>query len=395
MPSSNANAVTVRDSAGVSILESAGTPAEFASRPSPFLLASEPSLSIGEEDGDEPYLLHRVFDAERLADGRILIGNSGSYEIRVYRATGEHLMNIGRKGSGPGEFGEFSTIRMVRAGDTLLINDSEAQRVLVLAPSLEITDTRPFRLAADIARPFLRSAFADGSWLAYAHEGGGGRLSGADGHVIRASYELLRYNADGELMKKLGTFDAQPRVANMLPDGSGHYPFIPLTTPQVEATRGDSVVVMRGTAPELEIYDQTGRLVQLVRWPRERVRSADVYPEFKARALRELETELNQNTRARYTALYAKDLPIPEYAPLYVGLVVDEARRVWVERYRDANAEPRVWDVIDTDGTWLGTVTLPPRWALYRAGTDFVLGRALDELGVVRVQVYGLQQAMP
>ncbi len=390
---STARVVTVRDSAGIRILESNGTPTELDSRPSPFLLDSIPEVSIGEESGEELYLLHRVYDAERLADGRILIGNSGSHEVRVYSASGEHLKNIGRKGSGPGEFGEYATVRMLRSGDTLLLDDTEAQRVHVLAPTLEITGTRPFRTAPGVTRPFLRGAFADGTWLGASFESG--RLNGPPGQIIRATYALLHYSADGEFMDSIGAFPSQPRVVNEIPGGGSHFPFIPLTVPQVEATRGDSVVVMRGTAPELEVYDQSGLLVQLVRWPRERIRSADVYPAFKESRLRELETELNMSVRARYTALYEKDLPIPEYAPLYMGMIVDDARRVWLERYRDDNAQPRIWEVIDTDGAWLGTVTLPPRWALYRAGTDYVLGRALDTLGVLRVQVYRMQQAMP
>ena len=39
----------------------------------------------------------------RLADGRIVVPNSGSDEVRVFDASGVHLATWGRSGEGPGD----------------------------------------------------------------------------------------------------------------------------------------------------------------------------------------------------------------------------------------------------------------------------------------------------
>jgi hypothetical protein len=66
---------------------------------------------------------------------------------------------------------------------------------------------------------------------------------------------------------------------------------------------------------------------------------------------------------------------------------MDDERRIWLERFRlPGDTGPRRWDVIAANGEWLGTVDVPPRFTLFRAGRDYVLGRTLDSLGVERVQ---------
>lgn len=43
------------------------------------------------------------------------------------------------------------------------------------------------------------------------------------------------------------------------------------------------------------------------------------------------------------------------------------------------------WDVLDGEGRYLGTPTLPPRFRVFRITADAVLGAARDEDGVERV----------
>src|SRR5688572_28859509 len=77
-----------------------------------------PAFSIGEVDGDGPYLLSGVSNALRLGDGRIVLGNCGSAELRFYSATGKHIKTAGGRGGGPGEFQRLT--RIFRAGgDTI------------------------------------------------------------------------------------------------------------------------------------------------------------------------------------------------------------------------------------------------------------------------------------
>jgi hypothetical protein len=235
----------------------------------------------------------------------------------------------------------------------------------------------------------LRGVFADRSWLVLAAEGGGA-LRGDPGTVIGMRFTLLRYSDAGVLVDSLFSFDGAARLVHQL-NGITHFPYIPFSTEALYGVDGDGFVVMRGDAAELEFRDRDGRVQRIVRWPRERVPSAQMWPEYKARSIARLAGS-DERQRTLYSAFYERDLPLPEYAPMYQSLKVAADRRIWLERYRlPGDTTARTWDVIDTDGAWLGTVHVPRQLTLYRAGTDALLGRSLDSLGVERVELYGMR----
>ena len=64
----------------------------------------EPVLQIGERDGESPYLFSRVRGAVRVPDGRIVVLEGESLEIRVFGPDGTHHVSFGRRGDGPLEF---------------------------------------------------------------------------------------------------------------------------------------------------------------------------------------------------------------------------------------------------------------------------------------------------
>jgi hypothetical protein len=92
-----------------------------------FRLASVPSLDIGQPDGHAARELYRVTDAVQLPDGRLVIANSGSSELRYFDSAGEYLTAVGRRGAGPGEFtGDLSLLPYY--GDSLLVWDARLRR---------------------------------------------------------------------------------------------------------------------------------------------------------------------------------------------------------------------------------------------------------------------------
>ena len=91
----------VQDSAGVTIVTN--EPPSPDSR-LPWQFGTQPSLSIGSVTSGEADELFRVLDATLFADGRIVIANAGSGELRVFNADGSHSETWGRQGEGPGEF---------------------------------------------------------------------------------------------------------------------------------------------------------------------------------------------------------------------------------------------------------------------------------------------------
>ena len=106
-------AFTERDSAGVTIVENVrGSWSEAQS----WRLSPEPAVDIGVLEGAPEYQLFRVGGALRLDDGRIVVANGGTGELRFYDEAGSYLSASGRKGEGPGEFKRPVGIAAARDG---------------------------------------------------------------------------------------------------------------------------------------------------------------------------------------------------------------------------------------------------------------------------------------
>ena len=78
-----------------------------------------PNWSMSDER--EGYLLHQVAGATRLADGRIVIANEGTLQLRYYDPEGTHLFDAGGEGEGPGEFESLAGFTRL-PGDSLLVD---------------------------------------------------------------------------------------------------------------------------------------------------------------------------------------------------------------------------------------------------------------------------------
>lgn len=61
--------------------------AEAPPDPATLVLAQAPEVTIGLLEGDDPYLLSGVTDATRLSDGRIVIADCSSGELRYFDVT--------------------------------------------------------------------------------------------------------------------------------------------------------------------------------------------------------------------------------------------------------------------------------------------------------------------
>lgn len=91
-------------SSGLLLLLGCGAGRETQQTAPRWHFSDQPSVDVGIAEGDEPYELDGAASSLRLSDGRLLVANSGSSEIRVFDAQGRFLTRIGRQGSGPGEF---------------------------------------------------------------------------------------------------------------------------------------------------------------------------------------------------------------------------------------------------------------------------------------------------
>jgi len=92
-------------------------------------VALEYVQKIGEFDAaDENYLFHYPSDVERDSDGNIYIVDQGNYRIQKFDATGKYIMTIGKRGQGPGEFGNPFKMR-IGPGENLYVSDGTFIRI--------------------------------------------------------------------------------------------------------------------------------------------------------------------------------------------------------------------------------------------------------------------------
>ena len=101
------------------LMAGATTPVAAQAR---WALSEKPLLEIGVVEGDPDQELFDARSSVRLNDGRIVILNAGSRELRFYDAKGKYLFKTGRKGKGPGEFGLPARVYYTHP-DSLLVFD--------------------------------------------------------------------------------------------------------------------------------------------------------------------------------------------------------------------------------------------------------------------------------
>ncbi len=145
-------------------------------------LDAEPMLEIGTFEGDSLYQLYRVAGARRLADGRIVMANAGTSEVRVYGADGRYQRTWGREGAGPGEFLDMTLVGAM-GSDTLVVVDNQNRRISFIHPDDGFLGSVP------IDEEVVGSPLAQGVL-----EGGALVLGGGPPPSFRATY---RTGSDG------------------------------------------------------------------------------------------------------------------------------------------------------------------------------------------------------
>lgn len=375
-------AVTVRDSAGVEIVENAAPPWDQT----PVWRASpEPVVEIGMVEGDPRYELDRVRTAVRLDDGRIVLANEGTHELRFYDRDGAYLSAAGRRGEGPGEFGAMSGLSRFR-GDSLLVWDRRLRRFTVWTDDGEFA--RSVRLGEQVGyNPNVEGVFDDGSVLVSEF------ILDPPVEGSKQQYSnLYRLSSDGEVMDSLGRYPSQEMMMMELPGGRRRVLSIAFGPTLDVAVTGGGVFVGLERGPEVGFHAPDGTLRRSVRWaaPRREV-TGEVIDGYEAEMMRGTEDDEDARRRAR---AWLDQMIYAPVIPPYDGLEADPAGRLWARR-REAveDDSPDRWLVFDADGRMLGVAELPNEFWIFEVGRDYVLGVVLDELGVIHVRLHDLVEA--
>jgi hypothetical protein len=328
----------------------------------------------------QPFEFSGVPDGTVLPDGKVIVLDAASHEVRVFDNDGSFLRAIGREGEGPGEFSRLTSVARVR-GDSILVFDFWLRRATVLDADGNLG--RVFTVAPGLQ---LKDVHAPGSQGLIAVAWSLEDFFSVEGSY-RGQYLILRVGFDGAIRDTIGVVTGWSGYKVNREDGS-YSDYAPLF-PVDGHVAANSDVIITGDAERMEFvrYTSSGRISAVIRAPvlDRPLTAEEIQSEREAMA----PAEAPQSYRS-----IVQRLPAPEVRPAYRDLKVDPEGFAWVAPYmsRVGGDESRSWYVFDPEGTWLGTVTLPPRFNVLEIGRDYILGTKRDELNVERIQLLRLNR---
>lgn len=362
-------------------------------------LTEEPTVVIGGAYEREGYLLHWVTGATRLGDGRIVVANESTSELKYYDPEGTHLFDTGGEGGGPGEFAG-SLQRLARMpGDTVLVLSSLSQ-ITRFGPDGRYASSSRYNLPPSGHCRLIEGRqrlVPDGSIVL-----GYGRFVGRGGECPPPGPgEARQPMVVGRFVPATEDFDTlawlPPAEMTSDPKTMHAYP-----RNRVYGIGYDRIYLGDTGSDSIRAMNFSGDVIATLPVPFE---PAPVPADARERLVREMElTRPGQSMTMSWTLVY------PDYYPRYARLVAAPEDRVWVMAYppwkepvvfADEVIHPRIhhrldggalWKVVDRDGSPIAELQTPPGFFLLEVGGDYVLGIHKDEFGRESVRLHGLMR---
>jgi len=376
----DAAAVVVRDSSGVAIIEN-----DLTQLSRTCSIAGEPSVSIGVEEGEEPYMLDRLGGAVRLSDGRIVVANRLTHELRFFDAAGKHVRSVGRRGDGPGEFRDPFYFHVL-PGDTLYVGDFSPFRFLVFSPEGDwVRTVTPDPM--EINTPAMRGILDDGRMIL-----GRSIERTWPWQTFTSDTVLVRgYDASGKMVDTLAKY-ATGRYASLV-EGSRFFTFPLFESFAVFAVAGEHLITGHASQTELVVrrVESAYPVERIIRWNvgDRSIPAAEV--EFERARIQKQNAQLPEQMRAMFAETEAKR-PVADRFPAFGLLRFARDGRIWIREYpRPTDTTGHHWIAFAPDGRFACRLDTP-RFAEYlEFGADYLLVRDPDSLGVERVRQYPLR----
>ena len=369
----------MRDSAGVTIVENGRPPLDSRLG---WRVGETPAVTIGTTEGDPAYELFRAYDAMRLSDGRIVVANAGSGELRVFDSGGVHLESWGGHGDGPGEFGAMAPASLEPwAGDSLMAREPFQRRLSIF--SARGTFGRAFRLEGGYGSAV--DQLPDGRILAQTLASYSGGTPGTS-ELTRPDLQYGILEADGSVHRDLGSYPGSERYVVTTAEGMRvrRYPF---ARNAFAFVWGDLAVIGTNDRYEIRAYRTDGSLARIV--------SRDHEARAPTRAdLRDYVARQNPGQPEAGVILDAvAEMPLVEAFPAFGRVFVDWLDHLWVEEYRLPGEDHRLWTVFDPEGRVLGLVEMPGGFSVTEIGADYILATREDELEIEYVESWPLDRS--
>ena len=336
---------------------------------------SVPLADIGGLEAPHAEFPGPVSSAFRGRDGSILVVAWTATRIAVFDSTGRWLEDIGRYGSGPGEF-EGLGWAYPGLGDSIVSYEPMNRRLQVFTPEGAFVRLVSLRLPANFEYPTLQG-IVGGGLVATAR-----RFQPPPANYTLATIErtLFGFSTDGARADSLLELPRNERI--WVRGGTWSRPF---DSGNVIAVAGDRIFVSNTDRLAVNVHDARGRLVRVARIG-EPSRSLAA-GEYQRAVDSMLERVNDRSQRAVMREAFAKARR-NEIAPAFDGLVAGSDGGFWLWR----TASTRVVSVIDSAGRWSGDAMLPEGFRPVEIGRDWVLGTWSDPDGIVHVRLHRVRR---
>ena len=371
----------------------------------------EETLSIGIDQGEEPYMFGRISGVAGSGD-RIYVLDTSVPAVRIYDDQGQHLMDIGAEGDGPGEFRNPDALLVAEDG-RVFVRDSRQGRITVFDADGGLIETRP-----------LDQGFVIG---------GSTMVMTDDGKV----YSPGRIGDMPENMTFGGRGGGIPRIPmGMVPRGPQGNDGEPIPQPEFDyepprfqriQRTGDNIMIMMRSVPFAAdvpwALSPSGAMVSGVAtdysfdiiYPGGATTRVAMAYEPVAIGSAERAWHVEQVTAQMRDGNPEWVWEGPEMAavkPAFSELIPDLSGRVWVDRpgagieNPDCEKDPdngiwepdcwtdeRFYDVFDLEGAYLGSVETPAGFRISQQSwikDDEIVATVEDDLGVITVKKYRL-----
>ncbi len=406
-----ARGVTVRDSAGIEIVENHAPehPAgDF------WTIDPEPEIVLGGEEvltggaNDSIQLVWDVVGVARVADGRVAVLSGEGRQLLLFEPSGGLSRTIGGPGEGPGEF-----LRPVRLQylppDTLVVWDYFMRSIAhfdlegrLIGERLVDFPTLMDRVPG-VGGESMEFPLPDGSFVAAKPTPGPYREPAPATLLRRFAREFVRVDHDYAAYL-LGSSEGMemwvPRVP--VPNSLARVPTISADFSIVAGGRPPAIYVSDGIRNEIRQLSLDGTPVRLIR------RTTDPLPITRAarRAWEESFLSLGEMMDESAPPGLFDGMPVRESFPPVGGMIVDTEGYLWVKEWSDSESGlPDQWSVFGTGGRWLGTLPEPQypvrfnmfvschwRYSPCWIDRDFFLAVRRDGVGVERVEGYRIRR---
>lgn len=370
----------------------------LAARPAPgaaqmeWDLSPAPLLVVGDatSSGHE---LFQVVDATRLGDGRLVVLNAGTSEIRVFGPSGELIGVFGRKGEGPGEYQRLRAVRSDGSGG-FWVHDWLAGRVTHLDENFEVLGTQRvgYDLGAGTPVPGRFRPFENGDVVIAR-----GVLTMMESYARKPGLHhdslSLSVHRDGSLQEVVRLTRGQTfgvRVGT-----SGITRPIPFGETAVYGSGPSSLIVGMSHSTQFDVLDGRGQVIKTYeaqgQLRRATPRDWSLYrDELRAQYESEFKIRGISIEREPVAEEFLAETPRGRAFPLFDAATIDGAGRVWVREYSLGDPVRR-WQVLGDDGV-VAVLDIPAEWEVLEFGDSHVVVLLKDEFDVESVRVYGIGQ---